>query len=196
MRDALARAVERLIERRTGSAARIAGSTAAAGGCIHRAETVELDDGRRFFVKSNPDAAPGTFEREAEGLAALADAGILRVPRPIGSGETDAGVKFLVIEAITTGRRGGDFSEVFGRRLAELHRARPRHRGPGGEAFGFDRDNFLGATPQPNRWTADWCEFWRRHRLGHQLELARENALSDHTLDGLGDRLLGRLERW
>jgi len=192
----LARAVEHLIAERTGTAARITGGRAAGGGCIHNAEVVELDDGRRFFVKSNPDVAPGTFEREAEGLAALAEAGVLRVPRPLGSGESDDGTAFLVMEAIASGPRTAGFSEVFGRRLAQLHRARPRHRGPGGEAFGFDRDNYLGATPQPNPWTADWCEFWRRHRLGHQLELARRNGLSDRTLDDLGDRLLDRLEDW
>jgi fructosamine-3-kinase len=192
----LARAVERVIADGTGAGARVVGSSAASGGCIHRAEAVELDDGRRFFVKSNAGVARGMFEREEEGLAALAEAGVLRVPRPIGSGETGDGTAFLVMEAIATGTRTADFSEVFGRRLADLHRLRPRHRGPGGEAFGFDRDNFLGATPQPNGWTADWCDFWRRHRLGHQLELARRNGLSDRTLDELSDRLLDRLEHW
>ena len=48
-------------------AAAIVGASAAGGGCINAARTVELADGRRFFVKSNPDPLPGMFEREAEG---------------------------------------------------------------------------------------------------------------------------------
>ncbi len=187
-------AVEELIARATGDAARVVRSSSAGGGCINAARTLELDDGRCFFVKSNPDPLPGMFEREAEGLEALAAAVAIRVPRPVGSGGGGEVPPFLVLEAIATGQPGPGFAEDFGRRFAALHRRSPGHRGPGGEAFGFDHDNYLGATPQPNGWCADWCDFWRRRRLGHQLELARKRGLSDRRLDRLGDRLLGRLE--
>lgn len=125
----------------------------------------------------------------------LADTRTIRVPRPLGAvGAADGAPPFLVLETIDPGRRCDGFSELFGRRFADLHRAETGRRGPDGEAFGFDRDNYIGATPQPNGWCADWCDFWRRRRLGHQLRLARERGLSDRTLDRLGDRLLDRLE--
>lgn len=204
----LERRVAAVIAKRTGEPARVARQRPVGGGCIHDARIFELDDGRRFFVKSNPRPLPGMFEREAEGLAALAAAGALRVPRVIGTGGGDddggagdggdggdgGGEPFLVLEAIESGARGPRFSERFGRLFAELHRADSGHRGPGGEPFGFDRDNYLGATPQPNGWCHDWCDFQRRHRLGHQLELARRNGRSDRELDRLGDRLLDRLD--
>ncbi len=50
--------------------------------------------------------------------------------------------------------------------------------------------------PQPNPWTRSWLEFFRRHRLGHQLELARRQGRADGELDRLGERLLDRLDQW
>ena len=62
-------------------------------------------------------------------------------------------------------RRAGE--PLLGEQLARLHR-------DGGRQFGWHRDNTIGATPQRNDWTADWCEFFARHRLGVQLELAEQ----------------------
>ena len=189
MDAALRDAAQSLVLRVTGEHSHIVATRPVGGGCINRAEIVELIDGRRYFVKSNPDPLPGMFEREAEGLDALAATRTIRVPKPLGAGGgPTGGVPFLVTEAIETGAPGRGFWETFGRRFAELHRA------AGPERFGFEHDNYLGATPQPNAWTDDWCDFFRRHRLGHQLELARRAGLCDPTLEGLGDRLLDRLE--
>ena len=60
-------------------------------------------------------------------------------------------------------------------------------------AFGWERDNTIGATAQPDTWTGDWVEFLRKHRLGFQLDLAQSNGASQRTLDR-GRRLLERLE--
>ena len=94
MDAALSAAVEELIgaatgARATGTPDRIASSSPASGGCINRAEVVTLEDDRRFFVKSNPAPLPGMFEREAEGLAALA-----------------AGIAALVLSGINITRSG------------------------------------------------------------------------------------------
>ncbi|MCG8462511.1 MAG: fructosamine kinase family protein [Holophagales bacterium] len=161
------------------------------------------------------------FEREAESLRALGEVGVLPVPRVLGThldgvelddlqhedlhlddlhdtGELcpnpPAGAVhgFLLLEAIETGPRPPDFSEDFGRRFAEHHRA-STGRSPGSR-YGFPHDNYLGATSQPNGWCDSWSDFWRRHRLGHQLDLARRAGLSDVELDSLGDRLLLRLD--
>ena len=189
MDPALRTAVEALIAERTGDAARITGSRPAGGGCIHRTEVVEVADGRRYFVKSSLTPPPQIFEREAEGLAALAATGAIRVPRPLGTGTEP--LSFLVMEAIETGRPPTEFAADFGRRFARLHQANPAG---GVELYGFEHDNHIGATPQPNPWTADWVEFFRRHRLGHQLDLARQNGVSDPILERLGERLLDRLD--
>ncbi len=182
-------AVERGLAEREGGSPRVVGSRGVGGGCIHRAELVELDDGRTLFVKSNAQAPGGMFESEARGLAALGSVGVIRVPGDAWVGEAGP-VRFLAMEAIDQGRGGAGFSRRFGRALARQHRSGL------GESFGFEGDNFIGATPQPNRWTADWVEFFAQHRLAFQLGLARRAGLSDGSLDRLGDRLLERLGEW
>lgn len=188
-------AVEDLIRSTTGRPSRVRHLHPMSGGCINEARLLELADGRRFFVKSNVCPPADFFMREAEGLEALARSGTIRVPRPLGSGTDGSARPFLVLEAIATGRpRNGFFAEL-GRRFAELHRT-PAPCGPNGEAFGFSSDNYLGSTPQHNTWCTDGCEFWRRHRLGAQLDLARSRGRSDPELDRLGDRVLDRLDIW
>ncbi|HEX9734025.1 MAG TPA: fructosamine kinase family protein [Thermoanaerobaculia bacterium] len=180
--------LEAILGRALGEKVRVADVRAAGGGSINQGRVAQLADGRRFFVKTNPSPPPRMFECEAEGLRALAAAGALRVPRVIAVGGENEGAPALVLEAIDAGRPGEGFFARFGRAFAELHRATR------GERFGFARDNYIGSTTQANRWTEDWCEFWRRHRLGFQLDLARRRGLSDSTLDRLGERLLDRLD--
>jgi fructosamine-3-kinase len=67
-----------------------------------------------------------------------------------------------------------------GEALAWLHRARGPH-------CGLERDNFIGATPQPNGTAPDWVTFLRERRLGYQLDLAAAN--------GYGGRLQERGRR-
>ncbi|HEX2162522.1 MAG TPA: fructosamine kinase family protein [Thermoanaerobaculia bacterium] len=189
MEPALRRALEEALAARDGRPAEVVAARPVAGGCIHDARRVEFADGRRLFVKSGSGLPDDLFAREAEGLAALAAPGVLRVPRdplPGRAGDT----LFLVMEAIPAGRPGPGFFADFGRRLAALHRA------TAGRRFGFDHDNYLGGTPQPNPWSDDGAAFFRDQRLGHQLRLARRRGRSDPELDRLGDRLLDRLDRW
>jgi fructosamine-3-kinase len=91
------------------------------------------------------------FDAEAAGLNALADSGTLRVPRALFTGSGD-GLSYIVMEHIALGRGGSDAWRLAGERLAAMH----RHRA---EAFGWERDNTIGATPQRNTWTADWIGF-------------------------------------
>ena len=62
-------------------------------------------------------------------------------------------------------------------------------------AFGWDRDNTIGSTPQVNTADADWVSFLREQRLRYQLDLARANGADAGLLDG-GERLLDALPRF
>ena len=186
----LRRAVARRLAEAGEGTIEIAAANPVAGGSINRAFRADLAGGRKLFVKAHVTAPAEMFEREAEGLAALAGAGSLRVPRDPLPGAAE-GVSFLIMEWIDGGSPGEGFFERFGRRFARLHRASSE-----GGRFGFPHDNWIGATPQPNQWSESWVGFWRQHRLGFQLGLARENGLSDRALDRLGDRLLARLGEW
>jgi len=152
------------------------------GGCINTA--VRLSDGRSsWFVKLNAAAQLDMFEAERAGLEALASADAIRVPRPLATGR-EGGQAWLVLEDIAFGRPGPGSARTAGRQLAALH----RHSAP---AFGWHRDNTIGATPQPNGWMPDWADFWRERRLGHQLRLAARQGHGGR-LQTLGERLLTR----
>jgi len=182
--------IERLIESRTGQKARIKGESRSGGGCINDARTIVLEDGREYFLKSNPHPLPHMFPREAEALEKMAEVGTIRVPKPVGAGgEEPGGIPFVVMEYIPTGSPKSGFHETFGRQFAEFH-LKSKH-----DRFGFEHDNYLGSTPQPNGWKDDWVEFWRERRLGFQLELARRNGYSDSSMDRLGEGLTNRLSQ-
>jgi protein-ribulosamine 3-kinase len=183
----LQRAVEAALTARAGRRVEVIADHAVAGGCIHDARLLELAGGGRVFLKADATAPPDLFEREAEGLVALAVAGCLRVPADPLPGRAGRTV-FLLMEAVPVGRSGPTFFADFGRRFAELHRTTR------GERCGFEHDNYLGGTPQPNPWTESWPAFFRDQRLGHQLRLARERGHADGDLERLGERLLARLD--
>jgi fructosamine-3-kinase len=168
------------IGRATGAPFQPTGRGALGGGCISAAS--RLSDGERsFFVKVNDASRLDMFEAEREGLEAIGATATLRVPRPVCAGLA-GGRSFLVLEHIELGRsRAGSAAEA-GRGLAAMHRHTAR-------AFGWDRDNTIGATPQPNPWTTSWLEFWREHRLGFQLSLAAGGG-GGGRLQRLGERLL------
>ena len=148
------------------------------GGCIN--SCFYLGDGKReYFVKINADRLLAMFECEAAGLKQIADTQTVRAPRPVCFGVANRHA-YLVLEYIALA--GASNSTLAGQQLAALH----RHQGRG---FGWDRDNNIGTTPQPNSWSADWIEFWRRQRLGFQLQLA---ATRGHLgrLQKRGEKLL------
>lgn len=171
-----------------GRPVRIERRTPVGGGCINEAARVETDAGT-FFAKWNDHPIPDQFEREAEGLTALADSGTsLAIPRPIGARPPAGGAPaLLVMEYLAPGRPGPDFDERLGVGLAELHRATaPR--------FGFAHDNYCGATPQPNGWMDDWIDFYRERRLRHQLRVAVERRGVGASDRRAFERLLDRLD--
>lgn len=147
------------------------------GGSISTAFRVESAQGP-VFIKLEPAGQADRLEAEADGLKALAATAAVRVPGVIACGTADCtrpeagdGQAFLIIEWIEAGRARA--AATLGARLAALH-------GHAAERFGWHRDNFIGATPQPNSETDSWVAFMRARRLGFQLELA---ARQGHRLD-------------
>ena len=136
-----------------------------AGGCISNGARLTTDSGRSFFLKQNASTPETMFAQEMDGLRALSVSGGPRVPIP-----HLAGPDFLLLEDLNPADVSGDYWEEFGHQLAVLH-------GNFGRNFGFENDNFIGSTPQPNPWTADGHAFFSEHRLGFQAELALQQGL-------------------
>ncbi|BCK88793.1 hypothetical protein MIZ01_2599 [Sideroxyarcus emersonii] len=152
------------------------------GGDINETFCLEGTEGARYFLKLNEERHHSMFVAEAAGLDAIAATGTLRVPHPIAHGIAD-GHSYLVLEYLALNPRGD--ARSLGEQLAALHRC-------SNGQFGFARDNFIGSTPQPNKWTSDWTAFWREHRLGFQLQLAAKNGYGGR-LQSLGEKLLETL---
>jgi fructosamine-3-kinase len=88
------------------------------------------------------------------------------------------------MQYLELGRGGTSGWRAAGRQLAAMHRGTAK-------AFGWGRDNTVGATPQHNDWQADWVAFWRDRRLGFQLAEAARNGYRGR-LQALGERLCER----
>ncbi len=153
------------------------------GGDISAAWHLETDSGE-IFVKTGPASAAEMFVAEAEGLSELASANAVRVPAVLAIGQ-NAGDAFLALEWLSLERPDTHSERLLGEQLAMIHRTVK-------DQFGWHRDNTIGPTPQCNNWSADWVTFFGEHRLGYQLQLAKENGFTGE-LQEQGARVLRRL---
>lgn len=153
----------------------------AGGGCINHGAQLETTSGESFFIKTNARAPADMFAREAEGLQALSVSGAPRLPRPFLAGND-----FLLMEDLRPARRGANYWQDFGRQLAVLH----EHTSP---RFGFEHDNYIGSTPQPNGWLEDGYAFFAGRRLLFQADLAQRRGLLGSKEMKQAERLAARL---
>jgi protein-ribulosamine 3-kinase len=171
-------AIVQHIEQATGVAFSVKQQRGLGGGSINRAFLLS-GDSKRYFVKTNHSGSGGMFAAEARGLQELASSHTLRVPEPVCFGD-DGSQSYIVLEYLDMEGRADQ--AVLGEQLAAMHRVTAGQ-------FGWEMDNTIGATPQPNAWKDDWLVFWREQRLGFQLQLAASNGYGGE-LQILGDKLL------
>ncbi len=154
------------------------------GGCINQAYCIE-DGKHSFFVKLNKTESLQMFEAEATGLQEIKNSHTLRVPTPVcwGRNETNS---WLVLEYIEMDNASKNGSAALGAGLAEMHRI-------SFEKFGWMQNNTIGSTPQINKFSPDWIQFWRKHRLGYQLQLAKTNGYTGKLLKQ-GEYLMAELD--
>jgi fructosamine-3-kinase len=151
------------------------------GGCISNGKILTTQSGNTFFLKTNQNTPADMFAREAEGLKALRIADGPAVPQPLLHG-TD----FILLEDLAPAPRQPDFWLTFGHQLAALHHHTYAQ-------FGFEHNNYIGSTPQPNPWTEDGYTFFAEQRLLYQANLAQQRGLlsqSDtHAVENLTAQL-------
>lgn len=167
------------IESSSGSPFCVAQMRGVGGGSINAAFILSDEKGERYFVKTNAIGQKAMFEAEARGLQALASSETLKVPQPVCFGE-DQDKSYIVLECLDM--NGHADQAVLGRQLAAMHRVTS-------DRFGWEIDNTIGDTPQPNQWQHDWLVFWRDQRLGFQLQLASKNGYGGE-LQTLGEKVL------
>jgi fructosamine-3-kinase len=122
------------------------------------------------------------FAKEVAGLKALTVPRAPRVPKPFMHG-----ANFLLMEDLAPASRTADYWETFGEQMAALHLNTHLQ-------FGFETDNYIGSTPQPNPWTEDGFDFYAQHRFGFQADLAaRQGLLTAREADEVR-QLAGQLQ--
>ena len=174
----------------------------------------ETESGKAFFVKTSLGRDDKMFKTEAAGLAALAaaaasSASSLVIPRPLHAGPLPGGRggSFIVMEHLELGGGSKGLSqEELGVALARLHLAPPppppqaspsspassSSSSPEPPRFGFEVDNFIGGTPQPNGWSDSWVDFFREKRLRYMLSLVGRPG---SEVGRMGEKLCDNLER-
>ena len=145
---------------------------------LHR---VPLADGRRALVKRRRAAPPGFFAAEARGLALLAGAGGLRVPKVF-----DAGPGWLAMEDLGSGTHAPGAWTRAGVALARQHARRA-------DRFGLDHDGWCGDSAQANTPMDDGHAFFVRCRLLPQARRARDADLLDRRDAAAVEALCARL---
>ena len=161
------------------------------GGCIHHVFELTLAGGQRIVAKANHERNLSLVQEEAAGLRALAATDAVLTPEPLAVC-AHGGAAALLMTAIVPATTSLSEKEWrrFGEELAALHQADAGHR------YGFETDNHIGSTVQPNGWHADWVDFNTLNRLGFQLNLAMENELLQADEAEAVQRVIDRLDHF
>lgn len=134
------------------------------GGCINQGYAVS--DGKlTYFVKLNQASQVTMFEAEMLGLQQMHHTNTILVPQPLCWG-TANNSSYIVLEWLEMRDSDSKSWQEMGRKLAAMHKVTSQ------KGFGWDMNNTIGSTPQINTWTDDWAEFYTKHRLGYQFQLA------------------------
>ena len=145
--------------------------TKLSGGDI--SESYMISDGeQRYFIKVNQRGFFANYQAEAENIQCLRKTNTVYVPELVHIGQSKQHA-FLILNYLPTKPlEHSESSFEFGKKLAELHRWGEQ------KEYGFDSDNYIGNTLQPNQWNRKWSRFFAEQRIGWQLQLIKEKGVS------------------
>lgn len=155
-------------------------------GDSHKAFKVS-DGKQRFFVKTNTKVCLTHFDAESEGLSHLGSTSLFKVPKIICSGVV-SDHSFLVLEYISMSQGEQKDWFKFGQILAEQHKTHTQNM------YGWQDDNYIGLTPQSNRWQKKWSQFFSEQRIGYMLQLLAEKGLNFADIDKVVNTIIRLLE--
>jgi fructosamine-3-kinase len=157
------------------------------GGDINQCFLLETSRGK-YFMKINASLfGLDFFEKEARGLVILANAGSIRVPRPLFDGKFHQQV-YLVMEYLEKGTPAPNFWQNFGESIASLHKHTQ-------ENFGLPFQNYIGRLHQPNNTHTKWIDFYKSERINFLLEKARKRNLLTLEESSLAEKLCDKLDQ-
>ncbi|RXG18441.1 hypothetical protein DSM03_1011127 [Leeuwenhoekiella aestuarii] len=117
---------------------------------------------------------PNMFELEALGLKHIADSNSFLTPKVIQAGICKD-QSFLLLEYLESGTKTASFLESFGHQLAAMHQNT--------DAFGFEKDNYIGSLPQYNAREENAVDFYINQRLQPQFKMANQRGYSFSNIE-------------
>lgn len=123
-----------------------------------------------YFVKIALKSELERLESESRGLQMLANNSYFNVPTCITSG-ANIEFSFIVLTWLDLDEQPYCQWQKMGTQLAQMHQKHDQ------AMFGFDIDNHLATTVQPNRWHKKWDVFFAEERIGWQLQLLAEKGI-------------------
>jgi fructosamine-3-kinase len=146
------------------------------GGCINQGYALQTNL-QTYFVKLNHAALKEIFIAEAIGLQQIQATSTIYVPQVICSG-TITDQAYLVLEWLDLANSAASHSpgwQLMGAKLAAMHQFPVMNLGLK-NGFGWISHNNIGSTPQINYWMESWSDFFAQHRIGYQLQLAKQKG--------------------
>ncbi|MEH6656904.1 fructosamine kinase family protein [Leeuwenhoekiella marinoflava] len=139
---------------------------------VYKVETFSQD----LIIKVNSARKfPNMFELEALGLQYIADSNSFATPKVIKTGYFKD-QSFILLEYLQSGNETTNFSKKFGHQLAAMHKNT--------DAFGFEKDNYIGSLPQYNATENNALDFYINQRLEPQFKMATERGYRFSNLEG------------
>lgn len=128
------------------------------------------DSNRDYFVKVAQKNDLDRFESESKALTLLAHNSEFSVPTCITTG-VNIEFSFSVFKWLVLDKPLPSKWDCMGKKLAKMHLDHNQ------AMFGYDQDNYLASTVQPNRWHKKWHLFYAEERIGWQLQLLAEKGI-------------------
>lgn len=177
--------IDKAIERATGQPFTHTRKTVVSGGDINTCFCL-TDDNQKYFVKLNDKNHLEHFESEVYALKQIHRCEQISCPKVITLGVT-LDKSFLVLNFIPFETPHSDDWYHLGQQLAHLHKTSTHGQ------FGWQYDNYIGNTVQPNQWSSNWKSFFAEQRIGWQLQLLYEKSIRfgdiDHIIQKCHDAL-------
>ena len=153
------------------------------GGCIHKAWSVHLKNGKKIFAKSNHIDNINMFKYESECLWTLkkyANESCIYIPEPLDL-ISFKNISILCLEWMELQQSD---QYILGKGLALLHKSSSEDNN---KIFGWEQEGFIGSNAQIKGWDSDWGQFFVNYRLRPQLNKAKKWGLN---IQGYQDLLL------
>lgn len=131
---------------------------------------------RNYFIKLNDKSRLQQFESEAYSLEQIKQLNVMACPNVVTTGTT-LDKSFLVLEYLPFNHASNQNWYQFGKQLATMHKQSSHGQ------FGWQHDNYIGTTPQPNSWQSNWRTFFAEQRIGWQLQLLAEKSIKLGSID-------------